>query len=53
MLLSWHNIQYYQDLMAGMRVAIEAGTFIDFEADFHAMQALGDIAPTDSYSGAG
>ena len=22
MLLSWHNIQYYQDLMAAMRVAI-------------------------------
>ena len=43
MLLSWHNIQYYQDLMAGMRAAIEAGTFADFEADFHAGQALGDI----------
>ena len=26
MLLSWHNIQYYQDLMAGMRAAIETGT---------------------------
>ena len=40
MLLSWHNIQYYQDLMAGMRAAIEAGTFAEFEADFHAKQAL-------------
>ena len=45
MLLSWHNIQYYQDLMAGMRAAIEAGTFAQFEADFHAEQALGDIEP--------
>ena len=45
MLLSWHNIQYYQDLMAGMRAAIETGTFAEFEADFHAKQALGDIEP--------
>ena len=45
MLLSWHNIQYYQDLMAGMRAAIEAGTFAEFEVDFHARQALGDIEP--------
>ena len=45
LLLSWHNIQYYQDLMAGMRAAIEAGTFAEFEADFHAKQALGDIEP--------
>lgn len=45
MLLSWHNIQYYQDLMAGMRAAIEAGSFAAFEADFHAGQARGDIEP--------
>jgi len=45
MLLSWHNIQYYQDLMAGMRTAIEAGHFAGFAADFHAMQAMGDIEP--------
>ena len=45
MLLSWHNIQYYQDLMAGMRTAIEAGHFAAFAADFHAMQAMGDIEP--------
>jgi queuine tRNA-ribosyltransferase len=53
MLLSWHNIQYYQDLMAGMRAAIETGTFAGFEADFHAMQALGDIDPPEPDSGAG
>ena len=45
MLLSWHNIQYYQDLMAGMRRAIEAGQFAQFEADFYREQALGDIEP--------
>ena len=47
MLLSWHNIQYYQDLMADMRAAIEAGTFAQFEKNFHAMQSLGDIDPLD------
>jgi queuine tRNA-ribosyltransferase len=47
MLLSWHNIQYYQDLMADMRAAIEAGRFAQFEKDFHAMQSLGDIDPLD------
>jgi queuine tRNA-ribosyltransferase len=45
MLLSWHNIQYYQDLMARMRRAIEAGQFAQFEADFYREQALGDIEP--------
>ena len=45
MLLSWHNLHYYQDLMADMRLAIEAGTFADYEASFHAMQAMGDIEP--------
>ena len=45
MLLSWHNIQYYQDLMAAMRTAISAGAFAAFEADFHAQQVRGDIDP--------
>ncbi len=30
MLLSLHNLTFYQTLMAGMRAAIEAGTFMDF-----------------------
>lgn len=34
MLLTWHNLQYYQNLMQGMRNAIEAGTFTDFQAAF-------------------
>ncbi len=45
MLLTWHNLQYYQDLMAGMRAAIAAGNFAGFEAEFHAMRAQGDIEP--------
>ena len=36
MLLTWHNLQYYQDLMAGMRGAIGAGRFAGFVADFRA-----------------
>ncbi|MDF1747832.1 MAG: tRNA guanosine(34) transglycosylase Tgt [Alphaproteobacteria bacterium] len=43
MLLTWHNLAYYQQLMAGMRKAIEAGRFSDFEADFHAQRTVGDI----------
>ena len=31
MLLSWANIAYYQELMAGMRSAIEAGNFQNFK----------------------
>lgn len=47
MLLTWHNLTYYQQLMAGMRAAIEARTFDDFEAAFHETRALGDIPPRD------
>jgi queuine tRNA-ribosyltransferase len=43
-LLTWHNLTYYQDLMAGMRDAIAAGKFADFAAAFAEQQALGDIA---------
>jgi len=42
-LLTWHNLTYYQDLMAGMRQAIEARAFIDFQAAFLEEQALGDV----------
>ncbi|MGR3703175.1 MAG: tRNA guanosine(34) transglycosylase Tgt [Paracoccaceae bacterium] len=45
MLLTWHNLHYYQDLMQTMRDAIAAGTFAAFEADFHAQRAAGDIPP--------
>ena len=45
MLLTWHNLHYFQELMAGMRTAISAGTFAAWEADFHAARADGDIEP--------
>ena len=45
MLLTWHNLHYYQELMAGMRAAIAAGRFAAWEADFRAMRAEGDIEP--------
>lgn len=44
MLLTWHNIHYFQELMAGLRGAIEAGKLDAFAADFHRQQAEGDIA---------
>ncbi len=43
MLLTWHNLHYYQELMQGMRDAIAAGDFAGFEASFHALRAEGDI----------
>lgn len=43
MLLTWHNIRYYQRLMAGLRQAIEGNRLEDFAADFYARQAMGDI----------
>ncbi|MDV7145244.1 tRNA guanosine(34) transglycosylase Tgt [Tropicimonas sp. TH_r6] len=45
MLLTWHNLHYYQELMQGLRDAIEAGGFAAWEARFHAERALGDIEP--------
>ena len=45
MLLTWHNLHYYQELMQGLRDAI-AGRGLDaFVADFHARRAEGDIPP--------
>jgi queuine tRNA-ribosyltransferase len=45
MLLTWHNLHYYQDIMAGMRKAIASGTFSNWQSDFHANRAQGDIDP--------
>ncbi|MFZ7090498.1 tRNA guanosine(34) transglycosylase Tgt [Primorskyibacter sp. 2E233] len=45
MLLTWHNLHYFQEIMEGMRGAIAAGTFDAWEAEFHAQRAEGDIAP--------
>ena len=45
MLLTWHNLHYYQELMQGMRDAIADGRFAAWEADFHAQRSLGDLEP--------
>lgn len=45
MLLTWHNLQYYQDIMAEMRDAIASGTFDAWQRDFHATRSQGDIDP--------
>ncbi|MEH7827510.1 tRNA guanosine(34) transglycosylase Tgt [Gemmobacter denitrificans] len=45
MLLTWHNLHYYQDLMQGLRDAIAGQRLAGFVADFHAMRAAGDIDP--------
>lgn len=42
-ILTWHNLHYYQELMQGMRQAIEAGTFQVFQDKFTTEQAQGDI----------
>ena len=45
MLLTWHNLRYYQRLMQGLREAIAAGRMADFVAGFEAERARGDIEP--------
>ena len=45
MLLTWHNIQFYQDVMRGLRHAIAAGRAQDFAAALLADETQGDIEP--------
>ncbi len=45
MLMTWHNLHYYQDLMAEMRTAIAEGRFDAWQTAFHAGRAQGDIEP--------
>lgn len=45
MLLTWHNLHYFQELMQGLRDAIAAGNLAGFVAAFHAQRAEGDIDP--------
>ena len=45
MLLTWHNLRYFQDIMGEMRAAIAEGRFDAWEQEFHAMRAMGDIEP--------
>ena len=45
MLLSAINLAYYHELMAGMREAIQRGTFADFRAQTREGWAKGDLSP--------
>ena len=45
MLLTWHNLQAYQDLMRGLRAAIAEGRVADFAREATQAEALGDIEP--------
>ncbi|MRX49984.1 tRNA guanosine(34) transglycosylase Tgt [Paracoccus sp. S-4012] len=45
MLTTWHNLHYYQELMAGLREAIAGRRLGEFVAEFHALRAEGDISP--------
>lgn len=45
MLLTWHNLHYFQELMQGLRAAIGASRLAEHVAEFHALRAGGDIAP--------
>ena len=48
MLVSRHNLHYYQELMAGLRGAIEAGTLDRFSTKFHADYHDGDVEPLET-----
>ncbi len=45
MLLTWHNLHYYQELMQGLRDAIADRRLAAFVAAFHSQRAGGDIEP--------
>lgn len=50
MLITWHNLHYYQELMQGLRAAIEAGSLDAFAETFHAAYTGGDI-PEHNHGG--
>jgi queuine tRNA-ribosyltransferase len=45
MLLTWHNLHYYQVLMQGLRDAIASGGLGAFVTRFHARRSEGDVEP--------
>lgn len=45
MLLTWHNLHYYQNLMEKIRKAILNQSFAEFELEFHKNLNLGDLEP--------
>ena len=48
MLITWINLAYYQELMAGARAAIAAGRYADYMAEVRDGWARGDIEPWKS-----
>ena len=46
MLITWHNLTHYQDLMEGLRQAIAYQALSAHVAELQAQYALGDIEPT-------
>ena len=45
MLLTWHNLHYFQELMEDIRQAIAMDKFSEFVSEFFAQRVIGDIAP--------
>ncbi len=45
MLLTWHNLHYYQELMAGLRAAVAEGRLSAFVAEFEKARERGDRPP--------
>jgi queuine tRNA-ribosyltransferase len=45
MLLTWHNLHYYQELMSGLRDAIKLQKLEVYVKSFHAKRLEGDIPP--------
>ena len=43
MLLTWHNLHYYQELMSDIRKAIKNNEFSKFVDEFHKLRSIGDI----------
>jgi len=44
MLLTWHNLRYYQNLMSGIREAIKLQNFDEFKREFYTTLAEGDYS---------
>ncbi|MEM6356949.1 MAG: tRNA-guanine transglycosylase, partial [Pseudomonadota bacterium] len=44
MLLTWHNLHFYQEMMAGLRRAIAEGRLTDYAEAFREARRQGDIA---------
>ncbi len=45
MLLTWHNVRYYERLMQGLRKALAEDKLQDYVAEFYENQQKGDIKP--------